>query len=167
MISVNYKTYMKGKILDDRYLTMIGAFGAVACSLSRYVWGMILEKETFKIIYYCLAILNCVLAFSIIYVKDVKELYFLYVLLSYIVYGGHLGIFPAVASKIFGMRYGPQIYGILFFAFPVSNFIQYFLVNYVEQGYEVIFQVSGVMSIGALLLVHKLELKYDWSRRIR
>ena len=54
------------------------------------------------------------------------------------------------------MRYGPQIYGILYFAFPVSNFIQYLLVNYVEQGYEIIFQVSGAMSIGAFLLVRKL-----------
>ena len=88
-------------------------------------------------------------------------------MLSYIVYGGHLGIFPAVASQIFGMRYGPQIYGLLFFAFPASNFIQYMLVNYVEQGYEVIFQVSGVMSVGAFLLVNRLELKYDWSKRIR
>ena len=65
------------------------------------------------------------------------------------------------------MRYGPQIYGILYFAFPVSNFIQYLLVNYVEQGYEIIFQVSGAMSIGAFVLVRKLELTYDWSERIR
>lgn len=94
-------------------------------------------------------------------------MYFIYVVLSYICYGGHLGIFPAVTSQIFGIRYGPQIYGILFYAFPVSNFIQFFLVNYVEQGYEVIFQISGAMSIFALLLVKRLELSYDWSARIR
>lgn len=158
---------MKTQFTDDRFLTWIGAFGAIACSLSRLLWGSVLEKDTFKRIYYCLAILNCVLAFSIIYVKNIKQAYFLYVVLSYIVYGGHLGIFPAVASTVFGIRYGPQIYGLLFFSFPVSNFIQYLLVNYVDQGYQVIFQVSGIMSIGALLLVKKLELTYDWSARIR
>jgi len=167
MISVNYKTYMKVEYTDDRFLTIIGACGAIACSLSRLIWGNVLEKETFKPIYYCLAILNCVLAFSIIYLRHIKEAYFIYVVLSYIVYGGHLGIFPAVASTVFGIRYGPQIYGILFFAFPVSNFIQYLLINYIDQSYEVIFQVSGAMSIGALLLVKKLELTYDWSARIR
>ncbi len=78
-----------------------------------------------------------------------------------------MGIFPAVTSQIFGVRYGPQIYGIMFYAFPVSNFIQYLLVNYIEQGYEVIFQISGAMSIGALVLVKRVELKYDWSARIR
>jgi hypothetical protein len=65
-------------------------------------------------------------------------------------------MFPAVTSLIFGTRYGPQIYGILFYAFPASNFVQYLLVNYVEQGYWIIFKVSGIMSICALLLVKKL-----------
>ena len=72
MISVNYKTYMKADIMDDRFLTIVGAFGAIGCCLSRLIWGIILEKETFKVIYYCLAILNCVLAFSIVYIKEIK-----------------------------------------------------------------------------------------------
>lgn len=42
MMSVNYKTYVKTKILDDRYLTLIGSIGAIACSLSRILWGSIL-----------------------------------------------------------------------------------------------------------------------------
>jgi len=42
MISVNYKTLVKNIIMDDRYLTFIGAFGAVACSFSRFFWGSIL-----------------------------------------------------------------------------------------------------------------------------
>ena len=96
-----------------------------------------------------------------------KEVYFAYIVLTYICYGGHLGIFPAITSVVFGVRYGPQIYGILFYAFPVSNFIQYLLVNYVESGYLTIFKISGAMSICALLIVKKLELGYDWSARIR
>jgi len=42
MISVNYKTYAKATILDDKYLTLIGGIGAVACGLSRFFWGSIL-----------------------------------------------------------------------------------------------------------------------------
>jgi len=89
------------------------------------------------------------------------------VVLSYICYGGHLGIFPAITSQIFGVRYGPQIYGILFYAFPVSNFIQYLLVNYIQSGYFMIFKISGLMSIGAMIIVKRIELTYDWSARIR
>ena len=42
MISVNYKTYMKVEFTDDRFLSIIGAFGAIACSISRLLWGSVL-----------------------------------------------------------------------------------------------------------------------------
>jgi OFA family oxalate/formate antiporter-like MFS transporter len=100
--------------------------------------------------------LNALLAFSIPYVASIKEIYFVYIVLTYICYGGHLGIFPAITSLVFGVRYGPQIYGILFYAFPVSNFIQFMLVNYVDSDYMTIFKISGVMSICALVIVKKL-----------
>jgi len=131
MISVNYKTYVKNIMSDDRYLTFVGAFGAVACSFSRFFWGFILEKKTFKFIYYAISLLNLFLAFTISFIEQIKQVYFLYVILSYICYGGMLGMFPAITSQIFGVRYGPQIYGILFFAFPISNLLQFFIVNYV------------------------------------
>jgi hypothetical protein len=63
---------MKAEIMDDRYLTIVGACGAIACSLSRLIWGVILKKDTFKIIYSILAIVNCFLAFTIIYAKEYR-----------------------------------------------------------------------------------------------
>lgn len=152
---------------DDRYLTFVGAFGAVACSFSRFFWGFILEKKTFKFIYYAISLLNLFLAFTISFIEQIKQVYFLYVILSYICYGGMLGMFPAITSQIFGVRYGPQIYGILFFAFPISNLLQFFIVNYVQQGYDTIFKVSGIMSIASMLIVKRIELDHDWSERIR
>ena len=72
MVSVNYKTYVKNIIMDDRYLTFIGAFGAVACSFSRFFWGSILEKKTFKFIYYAISLLNLLLAFTISFIDQIK-----------------------------------------------------------------------------------------------
>ena len=76
--------------------------------------------------------------------------------MAYICYGGMLGMFPAITSQIFGVRYGPQIYGIMFFAFPISNLLQFLLVNYVEQGYFIIFKSSGIMSIASIFIVKRL-----------
>jgi len=165
-MSVNYRTFAKEDILDDKYLTLIGSIGAIACSFSRFIWGIILEKSTFKAIYGLLSIINALLAFSVFYIVASKNIYFIYVILAYLCYGGHLGMFPAVTSQIFGIRYGPQIYGILFYAFPASNFVQYLLMNYVSQGYWIIYKISGLMSVGAFLIIKRIELKYDWSARI-
>ena len=72
MVSVNYRTYVKDKISDDKYLTMIGSFGAIACGLSRILWGYFLHKNTFKAIYYSICILNGILAFSVYYISSIK-----------------------------------------------------------------------------------------------
>ena len=152
MVSVNYKTYVKG-MMPDHFLTMVGAIGAIACGFSRFVWGCILDKSTFKILYWCLSGMNILIALSFPYLVHYPEFYLLAVTLAYIFYGGHLGMFPAVTSLIFGVRYGPQIYGILFFAFAASNFVQYIMVNIVDQVYALLFMASGVMSLLAVLMV--------------
>lgn len=42
MVSVNYKTFAKASINNDKYLTLIGGVGAIACGLSRFLWGSML-----------------------------------------------------------------------------------------------------------------------------
>ena len=42
MMSVNYRTFIKDKIMDDKYLTLMGSLGAISCSMSRFLWGSVL-----------------------------------------------------------------------------------------------------------------------------
>ena len=72
MISVNYRTYVKGKIMDDKYLGFIGSIGAIACGCSRVIWGSILDRGTFKFLYYTLSIVNAFLAFTIYFISGIK-----------------------------------------------------------------------------------------------
>ena len=44
MINGNYKTYVKGQINDDAFLTLAGVLGALANGLSRVVWEPFLPK---------------------------------------------------------------------------------------------------------------------------
>ncbi len=72
MISVNYRTYVKDKIMDDKYLGLIGSIGAIACGFSRFIWGSVLERGTFKFLYYTLSIVNALLAFSVYFISGIK-----------------------------------------------------------------------------------------------
>ena len=69
MVSVNYRTYVKGT-MSDHFLTMVGAIGAIACGFSRFIWGCILDKGTFKILYWCLSVVNILIAFAFPYLVD-------------------------------------------------------------------------------------------------
>jgi hypothetical protein len=67
----------------------------------------------------------------------------MYVLLAYVCYGGHLGMFPAIASQVFGVRNGTQIYGLLFQGFACSNLLQFCFVKFMKPvvGYNPIFYI--------------------------
>jgi hypothetical protein len=120
---------------------------------------------SFKVVYSFLCIINAFLSFTIFYIKTIPGVYFVYVILAYVCYGGHLGIFPALATQVFGIRYGPQIYGIMFLAFPLSNFIQCIFINLIPStfGYWFMFMISGGMSCLAFIIANKVDYKYDWS----
>lgn len=148
LMSCNYKSIMKFTF-DDKFLTLLGAFGALACGLSRFLWAALIEKFSFKFLLWMLLIINSVLAFTIYYIREIKAVYPVYVILTSICYGGFLGIFPAISSKVFGFRYGAQIYGFLFYAFPASNFAQVIIINLIGKvfGLWFVFMVSGGMSV--------------------
>ena len=137
---------------------MMGALGAVACGFSRFFWGYILQRVSIKMVLSVLLIINSFLAFTMAYVVFFRELYLLYVILTFIIYGGHLGIYPVVTSQIFGVRYSGQIYGLLFYAYTASNFLQFILINAVETrfGFFVVFSTSGALSILSILILSKL-----------
>ena len=159
---------------DDRYLTLLGGFGAIACGLSRFLWSGIASKTiSFRGMLWLLSVVNCFLAFSIPYISGIRFIYSIYVIISYVCYGGFLGIFPALSTKIFGRRYATQIYGLLFYAFAASNFIQLILMNIVEInfGYWFVFMASGGMGAFGLVIAKNVTSTasegYDWSKRIR
>lgn len=144
--------------MDDRYLTIIGAVGALVAGLSRFFWSALLEKFSFKFLLWSLLVVNSFLAFTIFYIYKIRALYLIYVLATSLCYGGFLGIFPAISSKIFGFRYGSQIYGFLFYAFAASNFVQVILTNWVWTyfGLWFVFAASGGMSIAGLLMSNRI-----------
>lgn len=117
-----------------------------------------------------LLVINSFLAFTIYYIMPLRIFYLVYVLATSVCYGGFLGIFPAISSKVFGFRYASQIYGFLFYAFPLSNFVQVLLMNMIGKifGSWFVFMACGGMSVAGLLMSNRITtIEYDWSHRIR
>lgn len=173
LISCNYKNYVRMRY-DDRYLSFLGAFGAIACGLSRFFLAGIASRAlSFRGLLWILLMINCFMAFTIPYISSIKYIYSAYVIISFVCYGGFLGIFPVLSTKIFGRRYGTQIYGLLFYSFACSNFIQLILMNLIEIsfGYWFVFMASGGMGVFGLVMGKSVSSTakegYDWSQRIR
>ena len=50
LLTGNYKTYVKTAITDDKFLTLIGTFGAIGNGFSRFLWSVLFNKTGYKFV---------------------------------------------------------------------------------------------------------------------
>ena len=110
---------------DDSALTYIGSFALATNGAARFLWAHALDKLGFRAVYYSGLILQLVLSATITFVTDYLPLYGLYICLSLATMANLTGTFPAITSRVFGLKHGPSLYAFIFLAFAFSNIISF------------------------------------------
>lgn len=106
---------------DDQFLTIVGSLGAVFNGLGRLIFGMLLDRFSFRVLS---AVINGILmvsAFSFSLIGETKWLFLIAVALTYFVYGGNYSIYPTHTVRILGNEIGSKIYYLVFIGFSVGN----------------------------------------------
>jgi hypothetical protein len=75
MINGNYKTYVKTKIHDDYFLTIIGVIGAVGNGGSRFFWNMLFMKTGYKTVILSVQTLSIMVFATIRFTTDYEQIY--------------------------------------------------------------------------------------------
>lgn len=130
MIAGNYKTYVKQEISDDRFLTTIGAVGAIGNGCSRFLWSVLFNKTGYKFS----MLLNISLLLTILGIIRFTVLtshtgYLFLIFLVNCCLGGFLVITPIFSQIVFGSTTGSNIYGFFWSTYSIANFIQYAYVS--------------------------------------
>lgn len=130
MIAGNYKTYVKQEISDDRFLTTIGAVGAIGNGCSRFLWSVLFNKTGYKFS----MLLNISLLLTILGTIRFTVLtshtgYLFLIFLVNCCLGGFLVITPIFSQIVFGSTTGSNIYGFFWSTYSIANFIQYAYVS--------------------------------------
>lgn len=66
MVNGNYKTFVKKDITDDKYLTLIGAIGAIGNGCTRFFWNSFFGLTHFNIAVSVLMVINIVVYATIL-----------------------------------------------------------------------------------------------------
>lgn len=108
LMASNYKLYglLQPSLKDDKFLTLVGSLGSVMNSLSRFVWGFLLDKVPFKILAFANLALTEILCSTLTLVIGSRALYMTYILTIYFAYGGLYSMMPTISCHIFGRKYG-------------------------------------------------------------
>lgn len=119
-VAFNYKEYGMIEIGDDQFLTVVGSCGAVFNGIGRLVFGMLLDKFSYRSLS---AVINASLllfAITLPYLVQVRELYLVGVSFVYFAYGGNYSIYPTHTFRVLGNEIGGKIYYLVFIGFSLG-----------------------------------------------
>ena len=109
----NFKKYAQKNGLDnENYLAWVGSVASVM-NASRFLWSMLTDYFSYKVIYGILLTMQIILNFTVPQVADSNALYAIWIALMLLCEGGHFTLVPNVLKKIYGEK-GTTLYGICF-----------------------------------------------------
>ena len=82
-----------------------------------------MDKLGFKKIYITICTLQIFVIFLLPTIHKSKPLYFIWISMSYFLYGGHYSIFPTFSARLYGPDTAAKVYPVTFWGFAISTFI--------------------------------------------
>lgn len=111
----NYKIYGQTFIHDDRFLTLIATVNAIANIFTRFFWGILFDKISFKMGHLILntTAMALILTVGLNELIKIKIVYLLWCLLISFCECGLLILIPTGYAKVFGQKNMFLIYGLI------------------------------------------------------
>ena len=164
LISNCYKYYGLELGIDDATLTATGSVAGVMNGASRFFWGTLADKTSFRFTFILISILNLITSAILPYNKDGIG-YLLLIAIVYLAEGGLLGTYPLICATVYGKKIGGLMYGFLFFMIGVCNMLGYIFYRFarLKIGWEGVYWICFAMNIvGIVLGIILKERGYDW-----
>ena len=109
--------------IDDSILTWAASLGAICNSLSRLMFGKLIDKIGFKKLYAILLSLqltNTVLAYVCV---KITPIYFICVLVNFFCLGASFICMPAGCARVFGTKWGTSVYSMVLVGSLVASML--------------------------------------------
>ncbi|CAH8871635.1 unnamed protein product [Trichobilharzia szidati] len=128
VITSAYKLFGQKYISDDQYLSMVASVSAIFNAGGRIMWGAIVDRVSFKLPMCIVLLLWALILFTFPHIGSapplaLKALYAIWVWLLFLVLSGMFVIMPGGTGLIFGPKYFPTNYGIVFTGFTVGSIL--------------------------------------------
>lgn len=129
-------------------------------SLARFVWGWLMDKFGFRTLMFIISSIEVTISIILYFSVKYTLLYVILILITASNIGGHFSIISPTFTKIFGLQYGPEMYGI------TGNFIGFAnlcgpvfakLIIKDNKDYLVVFLIGGFLCLIKLILLIKFN----------
>lgn len=108
-MSLNFKVYGLLKINDDHFLMITLVVSSILAALSKFLWGYIIDKLSFKKVIIASLILGGGFTLSLPFVSEHRSTFMIWYTMITICERGFLTIGPPILIKLFGVDSGSHL----------------------------------------------------------
>ena len=162
MITNTNRSFGQINNLDENFLSFLSKTYSIINGISRIVWGILFDYFPFKKLMYYLLSLEIFISFTVYYIGEFKYLYFIYIIVSGVLFAGIIVIVMPLYNKIYGEKYSSKIYGIAMGIYGFSCLLGPIVSKVVikeKEDYKYVYFSGTLFSIISLINVSKFELK--------
>ena len=151
-IMANIKTLGFELGYNDSFFTIVGSVGSILNGVLRPLWGLALDKTSYKATLIILAIIQLLICSTFPFVMKFKVCFLIwYSILCSCIGGVNTQLVP-ISIKIFGPKTGIKVFSFLMIAITLCNIslclIQYFVIKNVQDP-EIYFSLAGFCGLVA------------------
>ena len=117
----------------DSFLTVVGSLGTLCNSVSRLLWGFLIDKTSYKATYTIILFTQIGACMTFASVSEYQYLFLLWICIFTTCLGGHYTILAPVSVKIFGKVNGLRVYAFLICSMGFASISIYFIQLYVNE----------------------------------
>ena len=162
MITNTNRSFGQINNLDENFLSFLSKTYSIINGISRIVWGILFDYFPFKKLMYYLLSLEIFISFTVYYIGEYKYLYFIYIIVSGVLFAGIIVIVMPLYNKIYGEKYSSKIYGIAMGIYGFSCLLGPIVSKVVikeKEDYKYVYFSGTLFSIISLINVMKFDLK--------
>ncbi|KAG5190612.1 major facilitator superfamily domain-containing protein [Tribonema minus] len=154
-VAGTYKAFGARLHADDQFQSLVGSVAALANGTGRLFWGNMLDAAGFNRPFAALVTLQAATMAAYTTLARSRAGFAAATCAILFCLGGNFAMFPAVTTKIFGVRHGALIYGVLFSAFSIASVSGTFITKALVAnfGWDGVFKTMSVLSVLVLAVL--------------
>ena len=162
MITNTNRSFGQINNLDENFLSNLSKTYSIVNGISRVIWGILFDYFPFKKLMYYLLCIEIFISLTVYYIGKYQFLYFIYIIVSGVLFAGIIVIIMPLYNKIYGEKYSSKIYGIAMGIYGFSCLLGPIVSKVVikeKEDYKYVYLSGTIFSVISLINVIKFDLK--------
>ena len=162
MITNTNRSFGQINNIDENFLSTLSKTYSIVNGISRVVWGILYDYFPFKKLMYYLLSIEIFISLTVYYIGEYQYIYFIYIIVSGVLFAGIIVIIMPLYNKIYGEKYSSKIYGIAMGIYGFSCLLGPIVSKVVikeKKDYKYVYLSGTFFSIISLINVFKFDLK--------